>query len=184
MYAKIERVFLIKNTLVMLFSSLILVTLLFGCSETEQKPKESNWEELMTRNPELETNQEEIPKNILNKIKIPAYTTIPFKVESVQITTNINGEDPLLIDIVFIGEQDVLHVSNLFTKAFDTFATQETVKLSNGLKAQWDDRGDAKVISWHDSEDNVDIGLMIPPHNGEKKNYTIKDFLKMANSIK
>ncbi|MGE6490057.1 hypothetical protein [Paenisporosarcina sp. NPDC076898] len=165
---------------------MILVTLLFGCSGTEQEPKESDWEELMTRNPELETNQEEIPEDILDKIKIPAYTTIPFQVESVQITplpTSIKDKDPLLIDIVFIGEQDVLHVSNLFTKAYDTVTAQETVKLSNGIKAKWDEQGDANVISWHDSEDNVDIVLMIPPYKGEKKNYTLKDFLKMANSV-
>lgn len=171
----------------MFFSCLLLVTLLIGCSKTEEESKKSNWKELMTRNPELETNQEEIPEDILNKIKIPTYTTIPFKVENVQITplqTNIRGEGPMLIDIVFIGEQDVLHVSNLFTEAFDKFAAQETVKLSNGIDAQWDDQGDAKVISWHDSEENVDIGLMIPPHKGEKKNYTLKDFLKMANSVK
>lgn len=179
--------FPVKNTLVMFFSSLILVTLLFGCSKTEEVSKESNWDELVTLNPELETNQEVISEEVLSKIKIPTSITIPFKVKSVQITpmqTNINDEGPMLIDIVFLGEQDVVHVSNLFTKESDTFAVQETVKLSNGIEAHWDDQGEAKVLSWHNNEENVIIDLMIPSHKGETDHYTIKDFIKMANSIK
>ena len=114
----------------MLFSCLIFVTLMFGCSKTEES-KESNWEDLLSSNPELETNQEEIPEDILSNIKIPKYSTIPFEVKQVQITplqTSVSVKGPMLIDITFNGEKDILHVTNLFVKENPTLVTQETME--------------------------------------------------------
>lgn len=169
----------------MLFSCLIFVTLMFGCSKTEES-KESNWEDLLSSNPKLETNQEEIPEDILRKIKIPKYSTIPFELNQVQITplqTSVSVKGPLLIDITFKGKKDILHVTNLFVKENPTVATQETVELNNGIEAHWDGQGDGKILSWHDGKENLVIDLMIPSPMGEENDYTIKDFLKMANSI-
>ncbi|MEK3977463.1 hypothetical protein MKY37_00060 [Psychrobacillus sp. FSL K6-2836] len=158
---------------------------MFGCSKTEES-KESNWEDLLSSNPKLETNQEEIPEDILRKIKIPKYSTIPFELNQVQITplqTSVSVKGPLLIDIIFKGKKDILHVTNLFVKENPTLATQETVELNNGIEAHWDGQGDGKILSWHDSKENLVIDLMIPSLMGEGNDYTIKDFLKMANSI-
>ncbi|MCZ8539842.1 hypothetical protein [Psychrobacillus psychrodurans] len=173
-----------KSRLFIISCSLILIILLFGCSKTDES-KESNWEDLVKNVPEIVMNEKEIPEDILNQIKLPKYSTIPFEVKQVLVTpqTSFSEKGPLLIDISFIGEEDVLHVSNLFIKEDRTLAAQETVTLSNGLEAQWDEQGNAKVLSWHDSEDNVVIDLMIPTPMGEKNDYTIKEFLKMANSI-
>ncbi|MEI4771918.1 hypothetical protein WAX74_20160 [Psychrobacillus sp. FJAT-51614] len=140
----------------------------------------------MNSNPELETNQEEIPDDTLSKIIMPKYSTIPFEVKQVQITplqTSVSVKGSMLIDIAFKGEKDILHVTNLFIKENPTLATKETVELNNGIEAQWDGQGNGKVLSWHDGKENVVIYLRIPSPMGEENDYTIKDFLKMANSI-
>lgn len=157
---------------------------MFGCSKKEES-MESNWEELISSNPELETNQEEIPEDILKQIKVPKYSTIPFEVKKVQITQNQTGvtEGPLLIGISFFGEKDALLVSNLFVKENPPLAKQgETVELNNGIEAQWDDSGEAKVLSWQDNEGFIDLGIRSAP--GENNDFTLNDVLKMANSIK
>ena len=157
---------------------------MFGCSKTEEL-KESNWEELLSSNPEIETNQEEISEDILKQIKVPKYSTIPFEVKKVQISqmqTGVTQKGPMLISISFFGEKDALLVSNLFVKENPPLANQgETVELNNGIEAQWDDSGEAKVLSWQDNEGFIDLGIRSAP--GENNDFTLNDVLKMANSI-
>jgi len=177
--------FPIKTKLFMFFSCLIFVTLTFGCSKTEET-KESNWEELISSNSKLETNQEEMSEDILKQIKVPKYSTIPFEVKKVQIMpgqTDVTGKDPMLISISFFGEKDAVFVSNLFVKENPPLEAQETVKLSNGIEAHWDESGEAKVLSWQDREGNVLIDLAIRSAPGENNDFTLDDMLKMANSF-
>lgn len=169
----------------MLLNCLLFVTLMVGCSETKES-KESNWEEFVKDNPELETNEKEISEDILKQIKVPKYTTIPFEVKKVQIMPTQTGEivGPLLISISFFGEKDALLISNLFVKENPPLASAtETVKLNNGIEAQWHEQGVAKVLSWQDREGNVVIDLGIRSAPGETNDFTLNDFLEMANSI-
>lgn len=159
---------------------------MFGCSETRES-KDSNWEEFVKANPELESNEKEISEDILKQINVPKYSTIPFEVKKVQIMLNetgVNVEGPLLVSISFFGEKDLLLVSNFFVEENPPIAAaQETVELKNGIEAHWEDQGEAKVLSWQDKEGKVLIDLALRSAPGENNDFKLNDFLKMANSI-
>lgn len=163
---------------------LIFALALFGCADTKN---DTGWEDFNKSVPDSVVVEDSgLSEDVLNQLKIPEYSTIPFEVNEIIVTPLQNkegSEEPLLIDISFIGEEDILYVSNLYTKEGRTLATQETVELSNGKGALWDEEGNAKVLSWHDSEAEVVIDLMITAQGGDENGYTLKDFLKMANSI-
>ncbi|WP_378151189.1 hypothetical protein [Chungangia koreensis] len=139
----------------------------------------------MSSNPEIKTNQEEIPEDILKQIKIPKFSTIPFEVKNVQIMQNQTGvtEGPLLVSISLFGEKDALLISNLFVKENPPSVGTETVELNNGIKAQYDGTGEAKVLAWQEKEGNVVIDLALRSEPGENNEFTLDDLLKMANSI-
>jgi hypothetical protein len=129
---------------------------------------------------------EELPKDIQNEIVVPE--KLPFKVKNVSMEVRKNPGNDAINQTSFKysdGNSVILYVDTYHNKKTGFSGNNQqvkTTKLKDGTKVIIDaDSENSKTIRWKKDGLSHSITLLKSPDN--KKEYTIKDLVKTADSI-
>ncbi|WP_245802000.1 hypothetical protein [Fictibacillus arsenicus] len=162
---------------------ILLILLLSACNDNPPV------EELKEKYPKIKEVAEQFPQSVQEKLAAP--TVFPFEPKNVSLTYagDMPGDptrDILHTEFIYGDGVGVnLHVTTYHNKN-STWATDEkamkTVELKDGTKALIDGDGEnVKQIRW--KKDGIYYSIMLIKAPKIKKEYTIEDVVKTANSM-